>query len=155
MDTDEFHKEVFDELWDDSTYWSRKRYAEWKKMTVNQLKALLKENNLPVSGNKRELIERLYDNEELVKWGKSSPDVVWIPKTERARRRAKDQAELDARKTNTWRDYDTRPYPSSNSVTMHVYADGWLFWVWFLPIAAVFGLAGFILWQIIVWIADF
>tara|TARA_B100000925_G_scaffold246683_1_gene196890 strand:+ start:891 stop:1442 length:552 start_codon:yes stop_codon:yes gene_type:complete len=143
MDPDEVHKAVFDKLWNPSTYWEEREYAEWKEMTVNQLKALLKENNLPVSGNKKQLIERLYDNENLVKWGKSRPDVVWIPKTEQARRRAKDQAELDARFVI-----------SDNSYMYNSEVDGFDALVGFFLTAAIFGLTFLILWSI-VWIAEF
>ena len=37
---------------------------EYEGMTVAELKALLKERGLPVSGKKSELIERLSDNQE-------------------------------------------------------------------------------------------
>ena len=39
---------------------------EYENMTVAQLKELLREANLPVSGNKSALIERLSQNETIV-----------------------------------------------------------------------------------------
>lgn len=101
MNSDDIHKEVFDKLWNNKSFLGDSPHiAEWKKMTVDQLKALLRRNRLPVSGNKKELIERLYDNENLVRNGRRKSGGAWIPKTEQARRRAELHAKRERAKKN-------------------------------------------------------
>ena len=44
MNSDDIHKEVFDKLWNNKSFLGDSPHiAEWEKMTIDQLKALLRE----------------------------------------------------------------------------------------------------------------